>query len=93
MRLVHKATHGPVRIGDEVTVRGEPHVVLSFPPPHKASSEGRVTVRPTDEPFSARAQAEYYVSVAGLEWIEREDRGVAAAWDIDGGHNDGFGDL
>lgn len=85
MRLVHKATHGPVLVGDEVTVRGEPHVVVFFRPPHKPASEGRVIVRPTDEPFCSRSQAEYYVSVVGLEWIEREDReAIADAVDGEG---------
>jgi hypothetical protein len=74
MRLIHRSTGRPVQIGDGVTVRGEPHVVVRFRQPHKPSSEGRVIVRPCDEPFCSRSQAEYYVSIAGLEWIEREDR-------------------
>ena len=65
MRLVYKATQIEVKVGDTVLVRGAPHQVTFFRKPHKPASEGHVTLD---------KDIEYYVSVIGAEWIEREDR-------------------
>lgn len=69
MRLVYTKTGKPVNVGDRVTVRNEICTVDYFREPHKPSSEGKVTVRLTED-----MRREYYVSVIGAEWIEREDR-------------------
>jgi hypothetical protein len=72
MRLVYKATQAEVKIGDIVDLRPGKRKVVSFRPPHKPASEGKITVAiPAKPPFD---QQEYYVSVIGAEWIEREDR-------------------
>lgn len=67
MKLVYKDRQNlEVKVGDVVTLNdGENGVVAYFSPPHKASSEGKV---------SLENGMEYYVSVIGAEWIEREDR-------------------
>lgn len=71
MRLVYKATGEEVKVGDVVTMRdGNQCEVKYFRPPHSSSSSGKVTVKEDGRSF----QMEYYVSVIGAEWIEREDR-------------------
>lgn len=65
MRLVYSKTGKPVRVGDEVTVSGVVSRIESCPPPHKPDSSGRV--------FLSNG-ANYYVSLIGAEWIDREDR-------------------
>lgn len=71
MKLVYKATGKEVKIGDSVTLSsGEKCTVTYFRPPHKPSSSGKVSVRTEYDSFDM----EYYVSVIGAEWIEREDR-------------------
>lgn len=73
MKLVYKNNPGhEVRVGDTVQIEtnggtefGKVHY---FRPPHKPASEGLVTVLMNDQ------TREYYVSVIGAEWIEREDR-------------------
>ena len=71
MRLVYKANGTEVKVGDVVTTsRGQKCKVTYFRPPHKPSSEGKVSVRTEGSSFDM----EYYVSVIGAEWIEREDR-------------------
>lgn len=65
MKLVYTQTQTPVQVGDQVTVNGQVVRVDHFRPPHKPESSGRVTLS---------NGAEYYVSVIGAEWIEREDR-------------------
>lgn len=60
-----------VCVGDKViTSSGEPVEVVYFSPPHKPSSQGKVTVKfiPSGDTM------EYYVSVINAEWIDREDR-------------------
>jgi hypothetical protein len=70
MRLVYKANGNEVKVGDVVTdSRGNKCVVKYFAEPHKPSSEGKIYVE--DENGFGR---EFYVSVIGAEWIEREDR-------------------
>ena len=72
MRLVYKATGKEVKVGDVVeTSRGEQCTVKYFVKPYKPSSEGKVTVQFGEDKFNCM---EYYVSVIGAEWIEREDR-------------------
>lgn len=74
MRLVY--TEGPkkgeeVKIGDTAqTFRGETVTVEFFRPPHKAASAGKVSVSFPGSEW----QQEFYVSVIGAEWVEREDR-------------------
>jgi hypothetical protein len=66
-----KSVGDPVEVGDKVTLRdGERVIVDYFRPPHKTSSEGKVSVKRKD----AQHSCEYYVSVIGAEWTEREDR-------------------
>jgi hypothetical protein len=74
MRLVHRANHQPVLVGDVVLVGGTPHMVTYFRPPDHSSSEGKIIVRAVGS-TPADHGAEYYVGVVGAEWIEREDRG------------------
>jgi hypothetical protein len=78
MRLVYKATGQPVKRGDFLVKTGEgslagEYFVTDFRPPHKPSSEGKITVRLAGK-SSAYWSGEFYVSVFGAEWIEREDR-------------------
>jgi hypothetical protein len=73
MKLVYKATGLPVAVGDEVRLDSPPrrYTVRHFRSPHKPSSEGHVTLFFENNP---RAAQEFFVSVIGAEWIEREDR-------------------
>lgn len=71
MRLVYTATGQPVAVGDSVAISGVPVEVIYFRPPHKPSSEGHVLVAYGPQVCDSR---EFYVSVIGAEWIEREDR-------------------
>lgn len=71
MQLVYKDTSKPVKVGDIFRLHnGENAEVHFFRPPHKASSEGKVTMRFNDDDH----MIEYNVSVIGAEWINREDR-------------------
>ena len=71
MRLVYTKSGEEVKVGDVVeTSRGEKCTVKYFRPPHKPSSSGKVTVQLEGHEHCS----EYYVSVIGAEWIEREDR-------------------
>ena len=74
MRLVYKVGGHEVKVGDRVnTGRGEVVEVKHYREPHKPSSEGKVYVKSVEDGWGQ----EYYVSVIGAEWIEREDR---AGW-------------
>jgi hypothetical protein len=86
MRLVYEDTKKEVQIGDKVELsHGDTATVLAFNKPHKPSSSGKVIVERvglvelsdgtilSDQPY----HREYYVSVIGAVWIEREDRGEA----------------
>lgn len=64
MQLVYKHTRTPVAVGDKVKVNGVDAVVEYFRPPHKPSSEGKVSL----------SIGEFYVGVIGAEWINRTDR-------------------
>jgi hypothetical protein len=60
-----------VKVGDKVkTSRGENVTVEHFTFPHKPSSSGKVTVKGE---FDTHA-SEFFVSVIGAEWIDRNDR-------------------
>lgn len=70
MRLIYKDTGKEVKPGDKVkSFRDELATVVSFSKPHKPSSSGRVLVDDGNG-----FQHEYYVSVYGMEWVDREDR-------------------
>ena len=70
MKLVYKATGNEVKVGDVVeTSKGDKVTVKYFAEPHKPSSSGKVYVE-HENGFGM----EYFVSVIGAEWIEREDR-------------------
>jgi hypothetical protein len=71
MRLIYTNDPGrEVKVGDDVELAhsGQQARVHYFRPPHKPESEGHVTV------LVNGTTREYYVSVIGAEWIEREDR-------------------
>lgn len=71
MRLVYEETGEEVKVGDKAkTFRGEECTVTYFRQPHKSNSEGKISVRFDDSSFDM----EFYVSVIGAKWIEREDR-------------------
>lgn len=71
MRLVYTATQEPVALDDTVTTaKGDNLVVKGFIKPRHAGSTGRVIVG--GEGFTETT--DYYPSVIGAEWIEREDR-------------------
>jgi hypothetical protein len=70
MKLIYKATGAEVKVGDVVKIDGEKCEVTYFRPPYKPSSSGKVLVK-----FENRnCNMEYYTSVIGAEWVEREDR-------------------
>jgi len=69
MRLVYRDTQAEVKIGDWVTIRGLAWEINHFAPPHKPSSSGKVTLRTKDQVYR-----EFFVTVIGAVWIEREDR-------------------
>jgi len=72
MRLVYNWNNEPVKIGDVVTLsKVEKVKVTYFREPHKPSSQGKVSVQSVDDEGMGR---EYYVSVIGATWIEREDQ-------------------
>jgi hypothetical protein len=64
-----------------MTSRGERVKVTSFREPHKRSSVGKVCVDHLHKDAGNRGRTEYFVSVIGAEWIEREDRTVCPTCD------------
>lgn len=71
MILIYKATGTEVKVGDQIiTNNGQWVRVTYFRPPHKPSSEGKISIETLDR----KSEREFYVSVIGAEWIEREDR-------------------
>lgn len=73
MKFVYKATGKPVKLGDTVVLRdGQGFTVDYFREPHKPDSEGKVTL--LAEGAQRPHGTEFYASVIGAEWIEREDR-------------------
>ena len=79
MKLIFEATGAAVVVGAPCTIDGKAYVVDYFKPPHKPASSGKISVRPVGTPEGFGAASEYYVSVIGAKWIEREDRGEGAA--------------
>ena len=71
-RLIYVATGELVKRDDKITLRdGEIRTVGHFAPPHKANSEGKVTVHAGADDLHGR---EYYVSIIGAKWVGREDQ-------------------
>jgi len=63
-----------VKVGDRVVTNlGESVEVRFFREPSSPASSGKVSVRYTSEEDEGH-EAEYYVSVIGAEWVNREDR-------------------
>jgi len=58
-----------VKVGDIIHRNGEKYEVEHFKKPHKPASSGHIYVNVNDS-----APREFYVSVVGAEWVEREDR-------------------
>jgi hypothetical protein len=71
MRLVFKETGKEVKVGDVVSLKDGNARVNYFREPHKPASEGKITVEWLN---GKGGTAEFFVSVVGAEWIEREDR-------------------
>lgn len=72
MKLIYIKTGELVKEGDKVQAGdGETLTVEYFRPPHKPSSSGKVSV---SDSRGESYQHEYYVSVIGAKWIEREDQ-------------------
>lgn len=69
MRLVYQQSRRAVKIGDRIELNNGPVTVDYFVKPHKPASEGRVSVK-TEQ----GGLCEYYVSIIGARWIEREDQ-------------------
>ena len=69
MKLVYKSGV-EVRVGDIVKVDGEESRITFFRPPHSPASSGKVSI----EGIGAGLSGEFYVSIIGAEWIDREDR-------------------
>lgn len=70
MRLVYKDSGFEVKVGDKVFIDGQEFTVVSFAKPHKPESQGKATVQRCGVGYTS----EYYVSVLGAVWVEREDR-------------------
>ncbi len=78
MKLIYDATNradhpagNAVQVGDEATTfRGEIVTVLRISKPTSPASTGRVTVGDKD----ANWTMEYFPSVIGALWIDREDQ-------------------
>ena len=69
MKLVYSINNDPVQLGDLVTLSDGTEVKIHyFRKPHKPESSGKVTVQ---EHGTTR---EYFVSVIGAKWIDREDQ-------------------
>jgi hypothetical protein len=71
MKLVYEGTQVPVQVGDTVHVRNKPYYVAGIVEPHKPSSTGRVQCCSMDD---RKVFTEWFPSVIGAEWIEREDQ-------------------
>lgn len=79
MKLIYESTGEQVRVGDEVTLDdGRTVKVTHFSEPHKPSSSGKVCVMDRGDD----SQCEYYVSVIGARWINREDRPLETAAEV-----------
>lgn len=73
MRLIYTESGKEVKLGDIIKLKdGEEVEITYFDKPHKPASSGKVSVKPAGNLHAF--SREYYVSVIGAEWIEREDR-------------------
>ena len=70
MKLVYKLSGNEVRVGDIVKMDGEESRITYFRQPRSPASSGKVSI----EGIGAGISGEYYVSIIGAEWIDREDR-------------------
>ena len=71
MRLIYEKTGEEVRAGDLVSSQdGELFRLDFYREPHKPSSTGRVYVTRMVE---QGGQLEFFPSVVGAKWVERED--------------------
>lgn len=75
LKLIFEATGSEVVVGALCVVNDRACIVEYFRPPHKPSSQGKVTVRPVGS-LSEHA-SEYYVSVIGAKWVNRTDQSPA----------------
>lgn len=71
MQLVYSCNKEPVQSGDVVHVRNQAYYVENIVEPHKPSSTGRVWCRSMCE---GKYFNEWFPSVIGAEWIDREDQ-------------------
>jgi hypothetical protein len=72
MKLIYDTTKAPVNTGDVVHLSdGSAHIVYRVVEPHKPSSTGRVQLQSMCE---RKYYNEFYPSVIGATWIDREDR-------------------
>lgn len=73
MKLVYSKNKCPVCVGDRIVIDEEQYEVKFFSKPHKPAASGKVTVAPAG--FNDfEHDREFYVSIIGAEWIEREDQ-------------------
>jgi hypothetical protein len=70
MRLVYEENQRPVLLGDTAIVHNEKGFVSRIVKPHKPASTGRVEITF----FRSQSKQEFFPSVIGADWIEREDR-------------------
>jgi hypothetical protein len=74
MKLIYTATGKEVQKRDVVNLNEGgvevAHVVTDIRKPHKPGSTGRVYIQAADEQYSH----EFFPSVIGAEWTEREDQ-------------------
>lgn len=69
MKLVYKETNEEVKVEDRVQLDCKWYEVIGISRPHKSSSTGRVFLKDVDD-----NKFQYFPSVIGAEWIEREDK-------------------
>jgi len=71
MKLIHKPTGNEIKEGSQILIGDNLYVTVSWcPPPHKPSSQGKMTVKY----LSGQESSVKYCSVFDCEWIDREDR-------------------
>ena len=71
MKLIYKESKLPVQVNDLVIIDDTNYIILEIPFPSSPASSGKVFLM---EALDKLLTCEYYVSVIGAEWIEREDR-------------------
>ncbi len=70
MRLVYKATGEEVKVGDIASISGLAYEVVGIKKPLNPHSAGHVEIYQR----GSRITNQYFPSVIGAEWVEREDR-------------------